>query len=390
MSLRILFAFHVPADPAAAVYASITRRASYLRSLGHSVEVVTPLQFGYRTLVRFQPLLFPLSIAARCRRTRYDLVVFHSYAGWAFHALRRVTDPQRAARTVTAFHGLEPLYYRALEEELERAGQRLTVRFRLLHSTVLPPLMRMSARRSTAVLCLNAEERAFLTGHGWGDPSRVFVFGNGVEKEFFTVRRHTGRGSRLLFLGQWLVAKGTRHLVRAFSELAMARPDVSLVCAGTGAPESVVLADFPETVRSRVAVRPRLDRPGVLAQFAEADAFLFPTLYEGFGSVLLEAMARGVPIVTTRTGAAQDFLDDGVNALLVPFADAGALAEAAGRLLDDPALRQRLTDNARSAAAGHEWSMVTQRYADLLLRIAGERPSTASAADRERHDAVAG
>ncbi len=389
MSLRILFAIHGPADPATSVYGGVSRRAEYLRSLGHSVDLVTPSEIGMRMLTRLQPLLFPLRIATRCNRVRYDVVIFHSYAGWAFHLMRRWMNPHRTTASIMTFHGLEPLYHEAVRQELARMGRRLSLRFRLLHTVLLPRLTKMSARRSTAVLCLNERERTFLVAHHWCRPERLFLNANGVEKGFFISREYAGRGRRLLFLGQWLLPKGIRCLVEAFTKLAATRADVSLVCGGTVADTSTVLAEFPEDVRSRVAVHPRLDRSGVLALMAEADVFLFPSLSEGSSGAVLEAMASGLPMVTTRAGAAQDFLEDGTHALLVPFADGGALAAGAARLLDDPELRQRLADNARAIAERHEWSLVNAAYADLLVRVAGQRAPGKASAESEPHDAIA-
>jgi hypothetical protein len=116
-------------------------------------------------------------------------------------------------------------------------------------------------------------------------------------------RGPAARVRRLLFVGQWLPAKGTRDLVEAFATLA-GRADLELACVGTGASEAAVLADFPETVRGRVRVRPHVDRSELHAELAHADLFVFPSLSEGFSNALLEAMAASLPIVATPVGAA--------------------------------------------------------------------------------------
>jgi hypothetical protein len=60
--------------------------------------------------------------------------------------------------TITSFHGLEPIYYAALARELDRQGDPLSARFRLLHGRVVPRLLRFSCRRPNAVFCLNSHE----------------------------------------------------------------------------------------------------------------------------------------------------------------------------------------------------------------------------------------
>ena len=71
-------------------------------------------------------------------------------------------------------------------------------------------------------------------------------------------------------------------------------------------------------VRSRVRVVPRLDRLALVDLYREADIMVAPSLYEGFGVALVEAMAARLPIVTTRVGVAGDALTDGESALVIP------------------------------------------------------------------------
>ena len=87
---------------------------------------------------------FPILLAVR-DLSRYDVVVFHSYLGWAFHFLRRWFDPQRRMATLTWFHGLEPLYHRAVSEECRRADRVVSRRFRLLHHVLLPRFLKNRA-----------------------------------------------------------------------------------------------------------------------------------------------------------------------------------------------------------------------------------------------------
>jgi glycosyltransferase involved in cell wall biosynthesis len=81
--------------------------------------------------------------------------------------------------------------------------------------------------------------------------------------------------------------------------------------------------------------------------YASADVFLYPSIYEGFGRVMVEAGASGLPVVATATAGAADILRDGETGLLAPVEDASALAQRAGELLADPARRARMGNAAR-------------------------------------------
>jgi len=98
--------------------------------------------------------------------------------------------------------------------------------------------------------------------------------------------------------------------------------------------------------------------------YASVDVFLLPSLYEGYGMVLAEAMARGLPIVCTTGGAAAETAPDAA-AIKVPPGDQSALTAAIRRLLDEPALRRRLAD--ASWAAGQK----LPRWEDTARTIAG-------------------
>jgi len=348
MSLRILFATHAPADTRTAVYRSVAQQARHLQSEGHEVDLVTRNDLASPVWARLDPIVLPILLAVR-DLSRYDVVVFHSYLGWAFHLLRRWLDPRKRVATLTWFHGLEPLYHRAVSEEYRRANRTISHRFRLLHHVLLPRLLKQSCRRSDAVLCFNSLEADYLVTHGWAKSDRVHRVSNGVEMDCFLSRRHRSVGRRLLFIGQWLPAKGTRYLVDAFTALA-ALSDFELACVGTGATVEAVQQEFPATVRSRVTVLPRVDREELYEQLQLADVFVFPTLSEGFSCALLEAMAAELPVVTTPVGAAVDILDGGQNGVLVPCADVTALAAAVARMGGDAHTRAALGLSARQTA----------------------------------------
>lgn len=376
MNLRVLFAIHGPADGGTAVYRSVLHRVEALRERGHHADLLSAGDLR-RAPARLDPLLLAPALSRR-RLSRYDAVVFHSHLGWAFHAARPWLDPHRRVVTITSFHGLEPIYYTALGRELARRGERLSARFRLLHGQVMPRLLRFSCRRSDAVFCLNTHEAEYLTAHEWALPERIYRLANGVEPQCFMGRGPAARVRRLLFVGQWLPAKGTRDLVEAFTALAGCA-DLELACVGTGAPEAQVLADFPETVRGRVRVRPRVDRGALHAELAHAELFVFPTLSEGFSNALLEAMAASLPIVATPVGAASDLLRDGVNAAVVPAADARALTARIEALLPQADVRATLGRAAQATAREYEMRRVDEHFIDRLTHVMERRPAARTA-----------
>ena len=107
--------------------------------------------------------------------------------------------------------------------------------------------------------------------------------------------------------------------------------------------------------------------PAPAEALAGSGAIVLPSVAEGFGLVLIEAMAAGVPVIATNVAGIRDVVRHDVTGLLVPVGDVGALAGAIRRVAEDSALRERLVAAAKvDVAARFLWSTVLRRYAAWL------------------------
>jgi glycosyltransferase involved in cell wall biosynthesis len=374
--VNVLYVLHAPNDPRTAVYAHASRRAALLNENGHQATIWTPLDFpglsrGRPTLL---PFTYPPRILTRLARARpgYDLVLFHSFTGWASLLARALLPQLSATRMVTQFHGLEPLYMDAVAREAERRGSPLTMRYRLLAGPVMSRLLASACRRSDGVLCLNSQEERFLLDKRWVVPERLDRLPQEAPNELLMLRREPVP-ERLMFLGQWLPAKGIGDLLQVFGTLAISRPALRLHCVGTRVPAERVLADFPPDLRARVEVLGEASRSDVASAFRSAGLFVFPSLSEGSSMALIEAMASGLPIVSTAVGAAPDLLRHGESALLVPPAAPAALQQAIEQVLDHPDFASGLGERARAVARNLSWRHVAPDYLRRIDRLGGAR-----------------
>jgi glycosyltransferase involved in cell wall biosynthesis len=103
------------------------------------------------------------------------------------------------------------------------------------------------------------------------------------------------------------------------------------------------------------------------------DLLIWPSTYEGFGLVLLEAMSQRLPVVATPVGCARSIVRDGQTGISVPIRDADAIAGATLRLLSDDRLRASIGDAARAAVAGMTWRATALQTLDLYRRGREER-----------------
>lgn len=368
--MNVVLVTHGVKDLRTAVYRNMSNRANFLRNAGYDAHVITPTDLGWNH-GRLVPLWYPFAVAVYLlRHAPPHAVLFQSHTGWVYQLVRSRFAAHRRTRVAVAFHGVDIMYVRALSEELARSNRHLTRRFRLAHAYLLPALCAWSCRRADRVFCLNSEEERFLLDNRWTTRASLSLLPHCTRKLEFLSRVHaTGASVRLLTIAQWLPIKGTRYLVEAFTMLVRSGRDVTLTCGGTGKSAQDVLQEFPEDVRARVRVVTAFNPADVGELTRNADVFVLPSVFEAFGMVVLEAMAAGLPIVATATGGPKDMLRAGEDALLVPVADARALAGAIENLVDDPHLRIRLGDNVRRKLEAYSCERVLPRFAAELLGV---------------------
>jgi glycosyltransferase involved in cell wall biosynthesis len=164
--------------------------------------------------------------------------------------------------------------------------------------------------------------------------------------------------------------KGFDRVIEGLATPVLRDRPVELMIAGEGPSRDALMALAAERgVAARVhLLGHREDLPGVLKT---ADAFVLSSLHEGMSNVLMEAMALGLPCVTTRVGGVEELVSQGDAGLVVETSAPEPIAAALGRLLDDPALARRLGNAARERMAS-EFSIEAnvRRFESLYTRLA--------------------
>lgn len=168
------------------------------------------------------------------------------------------------------------------------------------------------------------------------------VIHNGVDTQQFCPgprMRQSGEPFRLLYVGGWKTLKGV-DLLAPIMRMLGPQFELHYTSAGMASRER---AAMPVNARDLG----RLDGDAVVAEMQQADALLFPSRSEGFGQVVVEAMACGMPVIATRGSSMPELIDDGITGLLCPRDDVAAFAQAARRLASDVVLRTAMSLAAR-------------------------------------------
>jgi glycosyltransferase involved in cell wall biosynthesis len=193
--------------------------------------------------------------------------------------------------------------------------------------------------------------------------SKIEIVPNGVDTSHFIPLPYEQRENQILFVGSLIERKGVQHLIQAFAPTSAKYPDTHLILVGEGLQRSMC----EDMVRSlglekKVHFAGAQPQEQVAENMRKARVFVLPSIEEGLGVVLLEALASGTPIVASNVGGIADVVDEKVG-VLVPPGDAGQLAGAIQFLLNlTPLEWTELNSNARKRAIEtYDWEQIARR-----------------------------
>lgn len=344
MLQRLLCGAYVPSDIPATLIKAMGWPDRVLRKLATYDQ--------RRWLWHVQSVLFD-QWAAR-HQTSADL--FHVWGGYGLTSLKQAR--RRGMLTVVERASTHPRYQaRVLAAEYARRG--------IPYSSPNFVVQRAIAEVALADYILVPSEFVRQTFLVEGVPAeRLLLLPFGVDLTRFTgtVERQTNQPFRVLFVGQIGVRKGVLYLLEAWQHLGWRDAELGLV--------GRVEPGFQPLLRRYAhlpGVRWADHMPDPVASYQSADLFAFPSLEEGSALVTYEAMAAGLPVITTAN--AGSVVRDGQDGLLVPIQDSLALATALEQLRADPARRRTMGHSARQRVAGFSWTAYGDAVAEVFRQL---------------------
>ncbi len=219
------------------------------------------------------------------------------------------------------------------------------------------------------------------------DPDRITVVKRGRDRDRLgepsperrrTVRERLGVAQDaevVVTVGRQEYQKAHTHLIEAFALVAANRPDARLLIAGREGHATAEIDALIERLGVGDIVTMLGHRDDVPDVMAASDLFVFPSLYEGLGGALIEAIGLGLPVVASDIPALREVVVEGENALLFPPGDVASLATAIGALLDDPERRTAFGQRSRELFdAEFRAEDAIERLLDFLDEVAGVAP----------------
>jgi len=318
-----------------------------------------PYTFGRRLLARADELL-----------GGFDLVHDNQSLSWGTLALQR-----RGTPLVTTIH--HPITWDRDIALAHAPDWRYRLLIRRWHA-----FLRMQgrvARRLRHIVTVSDRSRHDIAAAFRIDPTRIHVVHNGIDAHTFRpepgVKRDPWQLITTASADQPL--KGTQHLIPAFARLAARFPQLRLTFVGHPRPGGTTEALIDAAgVRDRIRFVHGVSAADMRALYAQAAVAVVPSEYEGFGLPAGEAMACGVPLVSTDGGALPEVVGDAAR--VVPVGDVTALAEAIEALLLDPDAREDLSRRGRRRIVERfTWQRTAEQLTALYRQVLADSPGRA-------------
>ncbi|MDA8017089.1 MAG: glycosyltransferase family 4 protein [Thermoanaerobaculia bacterium] len=392
MRVLIVSNTYPPAD-ISGVGALVWELAHRLGANGHRVRVLTrraPADDPYAVGTGGGKMGYPFRAALRflslAKRERYDLVHVHESDGvfvvlvwWLCKILRLEVGRARLVSTLQVSYRQERLSVRPIKDGTEVVSTPTTDEriFAWLRAPAHALFGRVIARLSEALVAPSRVTRTELvTDYGGRD---VFVIENGIDPSIVTYDDDLATGGEdavsvtILYVGRLRTRKAVAVLLTAFQRLRAEAQNVELVVIG-GGEQLDELRQRSRKLRLGESCRflGPLPRSEVVEWYHRADIYCLPSIYEGFPVAILEAMAAGLPVVSTTVSGIPEAVAHGETGLLVPPEDAASLQEALRHLVGDSAERRSMgLAGRRRVLDRFTIDVIAQRYLALWHNLLG-------------------
>ncbi|HUY85127.1 MAG TPA: glycosyltransferase family 4 protein [Candidatus Dormibacteraeota bacterium] len=255
-------------------------------------------------------------------------------------------------------------------------GLDVTYGNRLYRASVLPAI-----RRADTVFCISQAAASEATRRGVQE-SKVNVIPLAVQDRPAEAGNKASlelpaNGPALITVGRLVKRKGVAWFIgNALPDLIKKYPSLIYMVVGEGGERSAIETAVAKTgLDQNVRLLGRVDDELLESAYARADIFVMPNItvpgdMEGFGLVLLEASARGLPVVASDMEGIKDAVSDGKNGVLVPSGDTAAFKREIRRFLDDPGVAKKFGAQSRSfTLATYRWDKLADRYIEQYKRL---------------------
>lgn len=378
--LSILIGADVPPDPDAGASGTVLQMANALRRRGHDVttfwshDLGRRIQHGNLHYLLELPFTYQREVSRRLRSRSFDVIELNQ--PHAYRVAKQHFSKKRRGVFVNRSHGHEVRGEEQLQEMRERDGEVQKRGIRKAISSVIQTQLREHwnkvTRFSDGIIVSSTEDRDFLI-HRYGVSSEnVGVITQGVPQSFLNqpvMPLTPHRLNRIIYVGQFAFVKAPRILTQAVNRILeeLATTEFTWICDQSH--HAKVRELISPELRSRVRLVEYMPQRKLISELDQHGIFLFPSYFEGFGKAPLEAMSRGLCVITSDCGGMRDYIIQKRNGFRCPINDSERMAEIACALIRNAKWSQEIAIEARRTAETHTWDRCAADEEDFLMKL---------------------
>ena len=378
--MRILFAADVLPDLNSGAAGTELQTIAGLRRLGHEVDEVWATDLGRRIkhgnlhYLLELPYIYRKVIRQKNNEKDYDVV--HVNQGHCYLAAKEHRESKRRGIFVCRSHGLDDHMEMVLKEWRYKLGIKNRSLIKSIPGKIIDTLLfrhdRLAARYASGFIVSNCLDRDFLIKYHKVPKEHVACIHQAPPDLFvqtLPVRLNPERLRKILYSGGFGYWKAPHIVAEVANELLCEYPKVSFTWVCGKSDHQQVIQLLNPSARKRIDLVSWTSQKELLNIYDKNGIFIYPSLFDGFGKVFLEAMARGLCVITTRTGGMRDIIRDGKNGFLVDFNNSSMILQKIHYLQDNIEKAEYISGQSRSTAEDLTWDRVARETASFYKKL---------------------
>jgi glycosyltransferase involved in cell wall biosynthesis len=288
--------------------------------------------------------------------------IFHGFAAQSFKSMLKAKE--LGAKVIADNPNTHPLNIKKILTEEYKIWK---VPYLAYNSLALGRRLR-ALEMADRILVLSQNSQKTFTAYGC-PPEKIRVVAYGVDNNLFKPKPAKDEVFRVVFMGSVCLRKGFQYLLEAWQLLKL--KNAELVLAGPLTPDGVyALKKFSGKLDFKL-LGALSSMEQVAHLYNQASVCVFPSVEEGFGMVVTEALASGVPVIVSENVGAKDLITDGQEGFIVPIRNARAIKEALLCLYEDKPKREQMAKNARLKVQNQTWEKYEEKLVGVYKELIG-------------------
>lgn len=363
--MKILMTYHGNFEPNSGAAGIMVKIGNNLQKLGLDIDYYTYSNLPSSWHHQLSHFIFPFALNNHINNNpnRWDIIDCCTGDTWLFSTFKNsAIKPKIVLRS----SGIEHMWY----ESLVNSGEKFSWKGKLVWGNVNLRLVEISLKKANHILAVNQTEKDFLINELSIPEHKISIIYRALSDYFRHLPPHQFPSQfKILYVSTWLNRKGVKYLVEALERFNETNIDFTVTLIGVKTSEESIRNQLSPQLNSKVTIIDSLPNSQLPEVYQNHSVFVFPSLYEGFPNVVSEAMATGLPIITTTAGAAKELITNGVNGIVIPYRDSEAIYQGLIYAYENPQTMQTYGKNAQKLIDELEFEKVYQRRIEIYQNL---------------------